>query len=321
MDAFDCTSCYFDNNTPEQISNIWIDRIPSASNSCLNQRIRARYETCSTASYDLKNYVFNFGPNQDVQMYPSPPPIDNVAFYFSLVGSLLCNSVYSNPNPYKICSTPTNTTITFSKTNVISNGIASNGSPLGQIYMTFNDVNDYLHYKNNIINQENFLLNDTGPIITNPADPKYYRGYILQVPLSPTPNNLCGDPNTEQTYYIHRTAYPSIIYVEDPGNSFWSITIPMPEVMEGLPISGCTNCYSNTYYGPFGILSSFNSSSFADPLNTLTQTNNFGSKYTQPWGKEEWLELNDSYCYKRIYINAGYKYNGLTSTDIITQQF
>ena len=27
----------------------------------------------------------------------------------------------------------------------------------------------------------------------------------------------------------------------------------------------------------------------------------------KPWGKEEWLDLNDSYCYKRIYINAGYK--------------
>lgn len=28
---------------------------------------------------------------------------------------------------------------------------------------------------------------------------------------------------------------------------------------------------------------------------------------TKPWGKEIWLELNDSYCYKRIYINAGFK--------------
>ncbi len=26
---------------------------------------------------------------------------------------------------------------------------------------------------------------------------------------------------------------------------------------------------------------------------------------TKPWGKEIWLELNDHYCYKRIYINAG----------------
>jgi len=28
---------------------------------------------------------------------------------------------------------------------------------------------------------------------------------------------------------------------------------------------------------------------------------------TKPWGKEVWLELNDRYCYKRIYINAGTK--------------
>src|SRR3989344_3683149 len=28
---------------------------------------------------------------------------------------------------------------------------------------------------------------------------------------------------------------------------------------------------------------------------------------TKPWGREEWIELNDRYCYKRIYINAGTK--------------
>lgn len=27
----------------------------------------------------------------------------------------------------------------------------------------------------------------------------------------------------------------------------------------------------------------------------------------KPWGREEWLELNDKYCYKRIYINKGYR--------------
>jgi mannose-6-phosphate isomerase-like protein (cupin superfamily) len=26
---------------------------------------------------------------------------------------------------------------------------------------------------------------------------------------------------------------------------------------------------------------------------------------SKPWGKEIWLELNDKYCYKRIFINAG----------------
>lgn len=27
----------------------------------------------------------------------------------------------------------------------------------------------------------------------------------------------------------------------------------------------------------------------------------------KPWGKEEWLELNEHYCYKRIYINGGHR--------------
>lgn len=33
----------------------------------------------------------------------------------------------------------------------------------------------------------------------------------------------------------------------------------------------------------------------------------FPKTVTKPWGKEIWIELNDSYCYKRIYINAGTK--------------
>lgn len=35
--------------------------------------------------------------------------------------------------------------------------------------------------------------------------------------------------------------------------------------------------------------------------------NHFLKIVKKPWGKEVWLELNDRYCYKRIYINAGYK--------------
>ena len=27
----------------------------------------------------------------------------------------------------------------------------------------------------------------------------------------------------------------------------------------------------------------------------------------KPWGREVWLELNERYCYKRIYINAGHQ--------------
>jgi len=28
---------------------------------------------------------------------------------------------------------------------------------------------------------------------------------------------------------------------------------------------------------------------------------------SKPWGKEVWLELNDKYCYKRLYINEGHR--------------
>ena len=42
----------------------------------------------------------------------------------------------------------------------------------------------------------------------------------------------------------------------------------------------------------------------------------------KPWGKEEWLELNNFYCYKRIYINKDYKtsfqyHNKKTETNYI----
>lgn len=33
--------------------------------------------------------------------------------------------------------------------------------------------------------------------------------------------------------------------------------------------------------------------------------NEFPKTVSKPWGKEVWLELNNKYCYKRIYIKAG----------------
>lgn len=34
-------------------------------------------------------------------------------------------------------------------------------------------------------------------------------------------------------------------------------------------------------------------------------SNNYPKIVNKPWGREVWLELNDKYCYKRIYIKAG----------------
>lgn len=40
-------------------------------------------------------------------------------------------------------------------------------------------------------------------------------------------------------------------------------------------------------------------------MPTNMKTNHKPKIVKKPWGREEWIELNDYYCYKRIYINAG----------------
>jgi len=37
----------------------------------------------------------------------------------------------------------------------------------------------------------------------------------------------------------------------------------------------------------------------------MSSKDKFPKTVNKPWGREIWLELNDKYCYKRIYINAG----------------
>lgn len=39
----------------------------------------------------------------------------------------------------------------------------------------------------------------------------------------------------------------------------------------------------------------------------MTGSDTYPKMVTKPWGKEVWLELNDRYCYKRIFINAGHR--------------
>jgi mannose-6-phosphate isomerase len=41
--------------------------------------------------------------------------------------------------------------------------------------------------------------------------------------------------------------------------------------------------------------------------NSIDEIKSFPHIVKKPWGKEIWLELNDKYCYKRIYIDKGTK--------------
>jgi len=37
----------------------------------------------------------------------------------------------------------------------------------------------------------------------------------------------------------------------------------------------------------------------------MNKNETYPKTVAKPWGKEIWLELNDKYCYKRIFINSG----------------
>jgi hypothetical protein len=86
------------------------------------------------------------------------------------------------------------------------------------------------------------LTSTIGPIVYDPTNISYYAWYRLNIP---TTNIPCGDGVNFTTYYIHRTVYPNITYVEDPANNYWSITIPQISIQNQYPQSNCSNCWSS----------------------------------------------------------------------------
>ena len=275
LEDFDCTNCTFDNDPPFEISNITLERF--TGNPCLQQKIQVAASGCN-ANSDF--FTYTASPGNSFPITSSSPQTG----WIQLGNNVNCSTI-NNLNYQTPCDVPSNSIITFAKTNIPANGISSTGQPLGRIYMTFNNVNDFLHYKNLLDAEEAYLNSTLGPITYDCTNTKYYSGYSLQVP-SQAVNNVCGDNTSKAFYYIPRIAYPNIIYVQNAPSNFWSITIPMPELQDCLSFSGCTNCYT-WYYGYKGtstsVLNTFNSSSYASSINILSYSNNFGAKYTEPW--------------------------------------
>jgi hypothetical protein len=281
LDTFNCDLCTFDAPIPTQISEIEIDR--TAGDTCHNQRPIFTTETCYHTGSDLwSTYAFSYvGPNGEQSF--------NLSNFFTTLPYTNCDFVrYA---PIIACSPIGTGTITFEKTNNPSNGISSTGQQLGKIKFTFNNVNDYNHYKNELISAETTLQANIGPLVTNPTNPNYYATFELAIPQG---SNTCGDGSSPVRYNIHRIAYPNIIYTENPGSNYWSIEIPMPEMLNGLTFSGCNDCIGAWYIGNTNdsIIDRVNSSSFHQN-NQLNQTNNFSSKYIGPWAPG-WLTVNAS---------------------------
>jgi hypothetical protein len=272
LDTFDCTDC-LDPFPRLKIDTILLDKL-----CCGIQQVKWKISGSCNGSQELWNYkVLNYNPTSTSFGYTNgysginskfPPTgyletIDNSGFSQTTPGNCNITEIGSNT---LICSVPTpNSIINYHKSIT-----TVNGQPQGIISMSFNNQTDYLYYKNQLTGIESALISnpEVGPITYDPTDIKYYTWYFLNIPQTNIP---CGDGVPYTQYIFHRTAYPNIVYVENPSNNYWSITIPMPVIQNQYPQTSCSNCWNLLN----GTLASYNNSSIV--TSNLDVTNNFGS--------------------------------------------
>jgi hypothetical protein len=298
LDEFDCVNCITDN---------WPNGLPTINRitlfkqyPCPSQQILTNHTGCfnplpngSSPYYSdilgkdinsISNGLNNLNINlTNTRVDSSVSTIANNLI--SLGGQSSCstfnwNGTTSNPwtNPSNlgpiyiqlICSSPSTSTITLNKTP-------------NQIKLTFNSEDDYLHYKDNIINTASPVIpsGTSTSILCTPQNNTligtlpYYQVFGIFLPSQPS-NVDCGDNSTKLQYFFHINDYLNIQYVENPSSNLWSITIPQTPMTNCFPSSTCTTCTSTV-------------SSFVFGYNTHVQNNsifsfttNVGAKFQNP---------------------------------------
>jgi hypothetical protein len=269
LDTFDCADCL--NPFPAvKISDI------SLVNQCCGVigPLITVSASCDGSDdiWDIQNAGgYTMGISYLAQNFPSPGNSLQTSFVpFSSNAVNGCSGA-GFPTTY-VCAPVTNpnSVISYHKSTTTVNGILQ-----GIISMSFNNSADYLHYKNQLEAKENSLFNQLGPITFNSSLPEYYSGYQL---IIPTTNIPCGDGVPFLQFTFLRSTYPNITYVENPANNYWSITIPLPGVTNGVPVASCNNCHSAADYHVFNV----NQSAFNTP--DVNVVNIYGSKLAAPFG-------------------------------------
>jgi len=280
LDTFNCEDCLTP-FPPVKIKSIFLDRLCCGSQKvfsvltgscdCGNDIWNLRRKSPATQQSFIYQEGYTMGGSGIALSYISQSNTTNNSTQpFSSLSIPSCTSAggsFGNP----LCSPPTSNSIISYHKSLTTN---SNGNLQGIFSMSFNNSTDYLYYKNDLILKESSLLNNIGPIEYNPTLPQYYSYYNIMIP---TTNSPCGDGVPLTTYKFHRTAYPNITYVEDPSNNYWSITIPMPTITNGITQTPCSPCYNNMG----GHVNMINYDSTTSP--TLNVTNIYGSKFLNPW--------------------------------------
>lgn len=282
LDAFDCTDCFFD-DYPDSLPTIWKVELDKQY-GCDKQRIRLHMSGCKAG--ETSDWA---GPSMGNLSSPNinlvgafraiggagilDVPWTGYGSWFNLSGNTTCVSSGAGGN--LSCAPSTPTTITLNKTPNF-------------IQLTFNSVNDYLHYKNNLIS----TFNDMG--VSSPVSCNYnitgilpyYQLFRLYIP-SQAPTANCGDNTTILQYDFHVNDYFNIQYVEDPSSNFWSITIPQTPIVNCYPnnLGSCDSCYSSIN----AFVSAYNS--VANNPTTFSLTTNLGAKFAGPFSRY-WIFRN-----------------------------
>jgi len=275
LDTFNCEDCV-EPFPAIKINNLFLDRLCcgtqlplvtySGSCDCGTNIWKARKLTSNPDTYG-EGYTMGTS-GLAIDFIPTGNLLTKYTNPFSSNSTPSCGGAYYNMTT--ICSPPTpNSIINYHKSTT-----TVNGNLQGIISMSFNNSTDYLHYKNQLISVESSINNAIGPIEYNPTIPEFYSYYKLQFPST---DIACGDGVPFVNYDISRTAYSNILYVENPSNNYWSITIPMPTIINAIPIVNCSSCHINVEL----IVTSINISSLSTP--GVSVTNNYGSKLSNPW--------------------------------------
>ena len=311
MDTFDCDLCLYDYlNTPYKIKS---SSITGVTGSCSSITVRFDVSGCTSSAItdsDIYKYQVTFAQNVASTQFYNLQTNNNTGLLTRQTNILdwdttNCSIQYDLFTPTPNCSPSNTNTIKFKKENTGPSG-------QGVIKMEFSSLNDLIHYKSSY----DLLLPYSGTP-SNPANPNYYRYFVLYIPKNATPSTNCGDGTTTLSYNIH---YSSIVTTGTTGG-IYTLNITMPTISNGLPpFDPCDqNCQ---YYISDYIIPNINSSS-TGATNVEDFTTNTGSKYVKPFGSSLKFIENpptvvsattlDGLYYLNNYLNSTVPFSGSSS--------
>jgi hypothetical protein len=282
---FDCTNCYYE-DYPDNIQKIFSISL-NKTYTCPTQQLNVNFTGClifpeSPPPSDLINLSINNAGinNPNINLVGSKfSPLSSFGQQVSLVGQIQCSPAgpgsWNSTSPNwtfgaghlgLVCSDPSNSTITLNKTP-------------NSIKLTFNSENDYLHYKNNLINTVlAYNPNFTTPKVCSTTNTDYFQVFGIFIPNQSSGAD-CGDNTTIIKYFFHVNDYLNTTYVENSLNNIWSIEIPQTLMTNCYGYSSCSTCFSITNIFTLGYNSHVNSQT------SFSYTTTTGAKYTQPFTK------------------------------------